>query len=103
MKELGRQKGDRVLVGFAVETEAPVEHARLKLKEKNLDLIVVNNPSTPGCGFAVETNQVKLINRQGEMEELPLMGKEELAHRLLDRVAPLLRPEEGEASSKESE
>ncbi|HOB86950.1 MAG TPA: bifunctional phosphopantothenoylcysteine decarboxylase/phosphopantothenate--cysteine ligase CoaBC [Bacillota bacterium] len=103
LKELGRQKGDRVLVGFAVETEAPVEHARLKLKEKNLDLIVVNNPSTPGCGFAVETNQVKLINRQGEMEELPLMGKEELAHRLLDRVAPLLRPEEGEASSKESE
>ncbi len=88
--ELGERKGDRVLVGFAAETEAAVENARDKLLHKNLDLIIVNNLNEPGAGFAVQTNKVMIIDRQGQVQDLPLMDKEQLAHRILDRVAALL-------------
>lgn len=90
LQELGRRKGGRILVGFAMETERAVEHAREKLQRKNLDLIVVNDLTVPGAGFAVSTNQVCIIDRQGRAEELPLMPKEILAHRILDRLRPLL-------------
>ncbi len=88
--ELGKQKGDRLLVGFAAETEDAVENAHDKLLSKNLDLIVVNNLKEPGAGFAVATNRVSIIDRSGEIEQLPLMEKEQLAHHILDRIAQLL-------------
>ena len=88
--ELGRKKGDHILVGFAAETENAVENARDKLLKKNLDLVVVNNLNEPGAGFAVPTNRVSIIAQNGVVEQLPLMEKEQLAHYILDRVSKLL-------------
>jgi phosphopantothenoylcysteine decarboxylase / phosphopantothenate---cysteine ligase len=90
LMKLGRLKKDQVLVGFAAETENVVQNAREKLTRKNLDLIVVNDLAEEGAGFATPTNRVTLIDRSGAVEELPLMNKEELAHRLLDRIFPLI-------------
>ena len=87
--ELGRIKGERVLVGFAAETESLLENAAKKLAEKNLDLVVANDIGQEGAGFNVDTNIVKLLYRGGKLEELPLMGKDELADLLLDRVAAI--------------
>jgi phosphopantothenoylcysteine decarboxylase/phosphopantothenate--cysteine ligase len=84
--EAGQRKGKRLLIGFAAETENLLANARKKLKEKNLDLIVANDVSLPGAGFAVDTNIAKLIDPSGKVEELPLMSKEDLADRVLDRV-----------------
>ncbi len=89
--ELGRNKGERILVGFAAETEALVENARTKLTEKNLDMVVANDIGQEGAGFDVDTNIAKLIFRDGWVEELPLMKKEEMADIILDRVAGLKR------------
>lgn len=88
--ELGRRKEGRILVGFAAETENLFENARDKLIRKNLDLVVANDLTVAGAGFDVATNQVCLIDRQGKVEELPLMEKEDLAHELLDRIAAFL-------------
>ncbi len=90
LMELGLRKKNQVLVGFAAETENVVHNARDKLTRKNLDLIVVNDLAEEGSGFASPTNRVRLIDHSGAVEELPLMKKEELAHRLLDRIAPLI-------------
>ena len=87
--EAGQQKGTRLLIGFAAETHDLLQNAQQKLAEKNLDLIVANDVSLPGAGFAVDTNIVKLIDRRGNIEELPLMGKEEVADLILDRVVKL--------------
>ncbi len=86
LREAGQRKEKRLLIGFAAETESLLANARKKLAEKNLDLIVANDVSLPGAGFAVDTNMVKLIDRSGKIEELPLMDKEDLADRVLDRV-----------------
>ncbi len=88
--ELGKQKGNRILVGFAAETENIIGNAHDKLLQKNLDLIVVNNLKEPGAGFAAPTNRVSIIDRSGTVEELPLLEKELLAHHILDRVVKLL-------------
>ena len=89
LAEAGKKKDSRIIVGFAAETENLLQNAREKLKKKNLDLIVANDVTLPGAGFEVETNIVKLLDRSGKIEELPLMSKEDLADRLLDRVARL--------------
>ena len=89
LAEAGKQKDHRILVGFAAETENLLQNARSKLKEKNLDLIVANDVTLPGAGFEVDTNIAKFLDRSQKVEELPLMTKEELADRILDRVAQL--------------
>jgi len=89
--EIGKKKGDRILVGFAAETEDLVTNARKKLMEKNLDLIVVNDVTKPGVGFGLDTNQVKILYPSGEVKDLPLMSKEEVSQLILDDVAKLLR------------
>jgi phosphopantothenoylcysteine decarboxylase / phosphopantothenate---cysteine ligase len=89
LKEAGRQKGKRIFVGFAAETQNLLQNARQKLTEKNLDLIVANDVSLPGAGFAVDTNIVKFLYPSGKVEEMPLMSKEELADCLLDRLAQI--------------
>ena len=83
---LGENKGDRVVVGFAMETEQGLENARKKLEAKHLDLIVLNNLTDEGAGFAVDTNVVTLIESQGQVEALPLMSKQAVADRILDWV-----------------
>jgi phosphopantothenoylcysteine decarboxylase/phosphopantothenate--cysteine ligase len=86
LSEAGKRKGKRFTVGFAAETENLLQNAQRKLAEKKLDLIVANDVSLPGAGFQVDTNIVKLIFLDGRIEELPLMNKEDLADRLLDRI-----------------
>jgi len=84
LKELAKLKTHQVLVGFAAETGDLLAEGRRKLREKNLDLIVANEVNRPDSGFAVDTNEVTLIPREGEPLALPLMSKEEVAERLLD-------------------
>ncbi|MEX2273459.1 MAG: bifunctional phosphopantothenoylcysteine decarboxylase/phosphopantothenate--cysteine ligase CoaBC [Vicinamibacterales bacterium] len=84
-----RQGARPVLVGFAAETGDPAPAARRKLCAKHLDLIVANDVSKPGSGFDVDTNEVILIDRDGE-ECLPLMTKDAVAAQLLDRVERIL-------------
>jgi len=79
-----------VSVGFALETETPLENGLKKLREKQLDLLVVNDAREPGAGFEVSTNRVTLLDAGGGQEELPLLPKEEVAARILERVALLL-------------
>ena len=80
----------RVVVGFAAETENLIENARAKLQAKGLDLIVANDVTAPGAGFAVETNRVVILDREGRADPLPLMSKPAVAEAVLDRVAGLL-------------
>ncbi len=91
LAELGESKPPgQVLVGFAAETESVVAESRSKLERKHLDLVVGNNVALPGAGFATETNQVSLIHPRGEVEELPLMPKAEVAVEVFDRIGRLL-------------
>ncbi len=91
LAEIGRNKGDRTVVGFAAETDDLVENAREKLNRKNLDMVVANDISQEGAGFGVDTNVVKLLFRGGEVEAVPLMEKDKLADLILDRVVTLRR------------
>jgi phosphopantothenoylcysteine decarboxylase/phosphopantothenate--cysteine ligase len=86
LRRLGEIKGDRLLVGFAAETEDLVKNAATKLKEKNLDLIVANNVQMSDSGFGVDTNRVTLIFADARQESLSLMSKDDLADLILDRV-----------------
>lgn len=91
LAELGRLKGcsPRVLVGFAAETNDLLPNARAKLESKNLDMIVANDVTAPDAGFDAETNRVKVLYRDGTVENWPLLTKEQVADRLLDRVKTL--------------
>jgi phosphopantothenoylcysteine decarboxylase/phosphopantothenate--cysteine ligase len=79
-----------VIVGFAAETRDLLENAQAKLRAKGLDLIVANDVTEPGAGFAVDTNRVTLIDARGRIEPLPLMSKAAVAEAILDRVVALL-------------
>jgi phosphopantothenoylcysteine decarboxylase / phosphopantothenate---cysteine ligase len=83
---IARKKNDRLIVGFAAETDKVAENARKKLKEKNADLIVANDVTAEGAGFDVDTNVVTLFARDGRDLPLPKMTKREVAHRILDEV-----------------
>jgi phosphopantothenoylcysteine decarboxylase / phosphopantothenate---cysteine ligase len=85
--ELGRKKGKRILVGFALETGNGPANARRKLAAKNLDFIVLNNAGEKGSGFGTETNRVTLFHITGRVEPLPLLPKSGVAQAILDRVA----------------
>ncbi len=87
LQSIGKDKAHRFLVGFAAETRQLKDHARLKLEAKNLDMIVANRIGEDGSGFAVDTNRVTLLYRDGQEEGLPVMSKDALAHELLDRIA----------------
>ncbi len=82
---LGKTKGERLLVGFALETDNELANAEGKLERKNLDFIVLNSLRDKGAGFGVDTNKVCFIDRTGR-EELPLMPKSEVAARIADRI-----------------
>ncbi|MDB4954558.1 MAG: phosphopantothenoylcysteine decarboxylase/phosphopantothenate/cysteine ligase [Myxococcales bacterium] len=91
LAELGaKRKGKTpLLVGFAAETTDVLENATKKLASKNCDLIVANDVSEPGAGFAVDTNHVTLVDVAGA-EEIPAGPKSEVAHRILDRITAML-------------
>jgi phosphopantothenoylcysteine decarboxylase/phosphopantothenate--cysteine ligase len=83
-------KGDSLKVGFAAESENLVANAKQKLEKKQLDLIVANDITDTKSGFGVDTNKVTLIDRNGNVESLPLLTKREVADRILDKVVGLL-------------
>ncbi len=91
IREIGRKKGKRVLVGFAMESENLLANARSKLIDKNMDLIVANDLREEGAGFQCDTNIIKILDRKGNVESLPLMDKTEAAGWILDRVQALLK------------
>ncbi len=86
LKLLGQQKGNKILVGFAAESQHLEEYAKKKLEEKNLDMIVANNIIQKGAGFGTDTNIVKIFYRDGSLESLKKILKTELAFILLDRI-----------------
>jgi phosphopantothenoylcysteine decarboxylase/phosphopantothenate--cysteine ligase len=77
------------MVGFAAETDDLLNHARQKLIDKNLDLIVANDILAKGAGFEGDTNVVTLLDRDGTHEQLSLLPKREIADIILDRVAKI--------------
>ncbi len=91
LADLAREKGDRILVGFAAETDHMAEHARQKLVAKRADLIVANDVTQEGAGFDEETNIVTLFLRDGREVSLPRLSKFDVANRVLDEVLQLRR------------
>jgi phosphopantothenoylcysteine decarboxylase / phosphopantothenate---cysteine ligase len=96
LKTISHIKGDRIVVGFALETENVLENALKKLREKHLDIVVANNPLHAGSGFQHDTNQVFIIHRSGRVIDLPLQSKREIARAILDAVITLYRNPEPE-------
>jgi phosphopantothenoylcysteine decarboxylase/phosphopantothenate--cysteine ligase len=86
---LAKEKGERIVVGFAAETEKVAENARKKLAQKNADLIVANDVTADGAGFDHDTNMVTLFSRDGRDLPLPRMSKAEVAERILDEALRL--------------
>lgn len=90
LRELGEGKGRRILVGFAAETDELESAGRRKLREKNLDLIVVNEVGAQGTGFEADTNRAMILSRRGEDVPLREWSKRDLAAAICDRLAALL-------------
>src|SRR5271168_2263990 len=89
LSEVAKTKGDRLVVGFAAETDHVAENARKKLAAKNVDLIVANDVTAEGAGFDTDTNIVTLFARDGRDLALPKLSKNEVAQRILDEVVRL--------------
>jgi len=94
LKKLGKKKKKAkrpLLIGFAAESTDHVKEGQRKLKEKNLDLIVINDIIGKDTGFAADTNQVSLIDRDYQLEKLPLLSKEMCAEMIWDKVVKLVQ------------
>jgi phosphopantothenoylcysteine decarboxylase / phosphopantothenate---cysteine ligase len=87
---VGRLKGDRLLIGFAAETEDLIGEARRKLETKHCDMVVANLVGREGVGFDSDENQVVLVKQSGESEPVGPAPKREIAERILDEI-PALR------------
>lgn len=83
---LGQNKGSRILVGFAAETDNLINNAEKKVRAKNLDFIVANDVTLAGAGFGTDTNIVKFLYKDGRIEQLEKMDKKDVAHNILDRI-----------------
>lgn len=88
LKELGKNKKDRFICGFSMETKNMTENSRKKLENKNLDMIVCNNLKVEGAGFQGDTNVVTVIDKTN-ITELSIMSKTEVADKILDRIAEI--------------
>lgn len=95
LAELAREKGRRIVVGFAAETDRLAENAREKLASKGADMIVANDVTQEGAGFDTDTNIVTLFLRGGRAIELPKLVKFEVANRILDQIVQLRSPAAG--------
>jgi phosphopantothenoylcysteine decarboxylase/phosphopantothenate--cysteine ligase len=89
--ELGLVKEHRILVGFAAETENIIEHAAVKLKKKNLDLIIANDVGKNGIGFGSDKNEVTIIETNGRTKQVPMLTKEEISNIILDSVKKIMK------------
>ncbi len=90
LAELGRKKGQQILVGFAAETDELVANARKKLEKKGLDMIVANDVSRKDAGFGTDTNVARLIYRDGRIEDTGFLQKEQLADLILERIRDMI-------------
>jgi phosphopantothenoylcysteine decarboxylase/phosphopantothenate--cysteine ligase len=90
LQTLAHQRSGQILVGFAAETDAVLAHARKKLTDKELDLIVANDVTAAGAGFGSDRNAAVLLRRDGAEIPLPIMPKREMADRILDALQPLI-------------
>ena len=97
---VAREKGDRLVVGFAAETDNVAENARKKLAQKNADVMVANDVTAEGAGFDVDTNMVTLLSSDGRDLALPRLTKAEVAERILDEVLRLRDVLRSRAASK---
>ena len=88
--EIGKKKKERILIGFAMESEDLIKNAKAKMLAKNMDLIVANDVKQKDAGFQSDTNIVKILDRDGGIEELPLMDKIDVADRILDRAKMII-------------
>jgi phosphopantothenoylcysteine decarboxylase/phosphopantothenate--cysteine ligase len=102
LADVAREKGERLVVGFAAETEHVAENARKKLAGKNADLIVANDVTAEGAGFDQDTNVVTLFSRDGRDLALPRMSKAEVAQRILDEVLRLRGVLRGKSAAQRS-
>jgi phosphopantothenoylcysteine decarboxylase/phosphopantothenate--cysteine ligase len=102
LAEVAKNKGEKIVVGFAAETDHVAENARKKLSAKNADLIVANDVTAEGAGFDHDTNIVTLFSRDGRDLALPKMNKGEVARRILDEVVRLRSVLHGTAALKRS-
>jgi phosphopantothenoylcysteine decarboxylase/phosphopantothenate--cysteine ligase len=91
LAELGRKRGDRLLIGFAAETENLREEARRKLETKNCDMVVANLVGQSDTGFESDSNEVLLALRTGEFIPLPKASKREIADQILNQILKLRR------------
>jgi len=89
LADVARGKGNRIIVGFAAETDHVAEHARAKLESKQADLIVANDVTAAGAGFDHDTNVITLYSRDGSEKAFPRMPKIDAAHRILDQLRAL--------------
>jgi len=86
LASLGKVKQKQFLIGFALETENEIENAKLKIQKKNLDLIVLNSLQDKGAGFGKSTNKITFIDKNFEIEPMPLKTKEAVAEDILNKV-----------------
>lgn len=86
LASLGEQKENQFLIGFALETENEIEHAKQKIQKKNLDLIVLNSLNDKGAGFGMPTNKVTFISKDFTIEPKKLKSKEEVAQDIINKV-----------------
>lgn len=89
LEGLGKRKQHQILVGFAAETSDLLENGRVKMQKKNLDLLVANDLTAPGAGFAVDTNICTLLLKDGTEKNLPCLSKSEVAGIILDSILEL--------------
>ena len=92
---LNSVKGNFIKVGFAAESSNLVGNAKQKLQQKGLDFIVANDITASDSGFGANDNRVTIIDREGKIDDLPLLPKREVADRILNKVSALLRQEAG--------
>jgi phosphopantothenoylcysteine decarboxylase/phosphopantothenate--cysteine ligase len=85
-ESLGKAKQNQLLVGFALETENELEHAKEKIQKKNLDFIVLNSLKDEGAGFQYDTNKVKIIDRENNIFDFELKSKGEVAKDIVDKI-----------------
>src|SRR5690606_14941167 len=87
---LSKTKKKQLIVGFALETENEVENAKKKLKNKNLDLIVLNSLNTKGAGFHVDTNKVTIIDKNEKITTFKMKSKTDVAIDIVNEIIPLI-------------
>jgi phosphopantothenoylcysteine decarboxylase / phosphopantothenate---cysteine ligase len=89
LAEIGQQKGDRLLIGFAAETQNLIEEARRKMLSKKCDMVVANYVNQDGVGFESDRNEVEILSRSGEIVHAGPAEKREIAEKILDQIAML--------------